>query len=441
MDKSLEISEEVPDSSSRDVCVVGLGYVGLPIATAFDRVGHDVIGYDIDPTKIDQLTAGQDPTGDVGDERIEASSIEFTTDETAIQDATDIIVTVPTPVDDLKNPNLTFVERAGETIGQHITPGTTVVLESTVYPGATHEILGPAIERTSGLDAGEEFYLAYSPERLVPGDEENGFSDVVKIVSAQTDEVLDDLAELYESVVDAGVHRAPSIEVAEAAKCVENIQRDLNIALVNELAITCNNLGIDTHAVLDAASTKWNFHDYRPGLVGGHCIPVDPFYIIYESERNGFSPKLVQRARETNDQMPTHVAKETLKALNECGKVLGEATVLVLGLAYKPNVGDIRTSAVGATIEELQEYGVSVLGYDPHADVAAAGEEFGIPVHEELAFDGVDCVLLATPHDEFSRIDFTAAAIEMAADPLVVDVMGVLNEERYADSELTYRRV
>ena len=441
MDNSLGIHEEVLGHSSREICVVGLGYVGLPIATEFDREGHDVVGYDIDPAKIDQLTEGIDPTGDVGDDRIEASSIAFTTDETAIGDAEYVIVTVPTPVDELKNPNLTFVERAGETIGDNITTGTTVVLESTVYPGATREILGPAIERTSELTAGEGFQLAYSPERLVPGDEENGFRDVVKIVSAQSDDVLAELAALYESVVDAGVHRAPSIEVAEAAKCVENIQRDLNIALVNELAITCNTLGIDAHAVLEAAGTKWNFHEYRPGLVGGHCIPVDPFYIIYESERNGFSPKLVQQARETNERMPIHVAKETLKALNDCGNVLNESTVLVLGLAYKPNVGDVRTSAVDGTIEELEAYGVDVVGYDPHANVEAAREEFGIPVREELRFDGVDCVLLATPHDEFYRIDFSAAAAEMASNPLLVDVMGELDGKQYAESALTYRRI
>lgn len=441
MDKSQGMHEEVLDHSSREICVVGLGYIGLPIATEFDRAGYDVIGYDTDPAKTDQLTDGLDPTGDVGDDQIEASTIEFTTDETAIQNAEYVIVTVPTPVDDLKNPNLTFVESAGETIGDNITPGTTVVLESTVYPGATREILGPAIERSSELDAGEDFYVAYSPERLVPGDEENGFRDVIKIVSAQNDAVLAEVADLYESVVDAGVHRAPSIEVAEAAKCVENIQRDLNIALVNELAIACNNLGIDTHAVLEAAGTKWNFHEYSPGLVGGHCIPVDPFYIIYESERNGYSPTLVQQARETNEQMPTYVARETLKALSDCGNVLSEATVLVLGLAYKPNVGDIRTSAVDGTIEELQAYGVEVVGYDPHADAEAAREEFGILLRDELRFDSVDCVLLATPHDEFHRIDFVAAAREMASNPLLVDVMGELDAEQYANSELTYRRI
>lgn len=441
MNTSIRTHDSVRDHPANDICVVGLGYVGLPIATAFDQAGYDVIGFDIDPEKIERLTAGEDPTGDVGAKRIERAEITFTTDETALRQVAYVIVTVPTPVDELKNPNLTFVEDAGELIGRNITPGTTVVLESTVYPGATREILGPAVERTSGLSAGEEFSLGYSPERLNPGDETNGFRDIVKIVSARTDAVLADLAELYESVVDAGVHRAPSIEVAEAAKCIENIQRDLNIALVNELAITCNNLGIDTHAVLEAAGTKWNFHEYAPGLVGGHCIPVDPFYIIYESKRNGFSPELIQQARKINDHMPIHVAKETLKALNDCGKVLSEATVLVLGLAYKPNVGDVRTSAVERTIRKLEEYGVEVIGYDPLAEIDAARAEFGIPIQAELQFDEADCVLLATPHDEFRNIEFITVTTEMASNPLLVDVMGVLDSEQYTDSTLAYRRI
>jgi len=229
--------------------------------------------------------------------------------------------------------------------------------------------------------------------------------------------------------------------VAEAAKCIENIQRDLNIALVNELAITCNNLGLDTHAVLDAASTKWNFHEYQPGLVGGHCIPVDPFYIIYESERNGFSPKLIQQSREINEYMPKHVAEETLKGLNDCGKVLQDSTVLILGLAYKPNVGDIRTSAIGETITKLETYGVDVVGYDPHADTATAAAEFGIEIHEELAFDGVDGIIFATPHDEFLEIDFESVVPAMAPEPLLVDVAAVFDPERYRESPISYWRI
>ena len=441
VDYITERSKERVRQPSSDICIVGLGYVGLPIAVEFDRVGYDVVGFDIDTKKIDQLRSGIDPTGDVGDSQVKNSEVQFTGDEIAIDRSKYVIVTVPTPIDDLKNPNLTYVESAGETIGRNITPGTTVVLESTVYPGATREILAPAIERTSGLIAGDDFYLGYSPERLVPGDENNGLRNVVKIVSGQNDEVLEDLANLYETVVDAGVHKAPDIEVAEAAKCIENIQRDLNIALVNELAITCNNLDLDTHAVLEAAGTKWNFHDYRPGLVGGHCIPVDPFYIIYESKRNGFSPKLIQQGREINEYMPKHVGKETIKALNECGNVLRDSVVLVLGLAYKPNVGDIRTSAVDGTIQTLQEYSVDVIGYDPHVDDDLATKMFKIDVRRELMFDGVDAIVFATPHDEFRKIDFTMAAAEMTNNPLLIDVMGVLNPERYEHSTLEYRRI
>jgi len=439
--KPKEDEQTAEESDGRRICVVGLGYVGLPIAVEFDQAGHSVAGFDIDPDKIEQLTTGHDPTGDVGDAGISSCDVEFTTDAAVMGDADIVIVAVPTPVDDLKNPNLEFVESAGELIGEHITAETTIVLESTVYPGATREILGPAIAESSGFSVGEEFTLGYSPERLVPGDDEHSFSNVIKIVSGQDDQTLQEVAGLYESVVDAGVHRAPEIEVAEAAKCIENIQRDLNIALVNELAITCGNLGLDTHEVLEAASTKWNFHDYRPGLVGGHCIPVDPFYIIYESERNGFTPKLIEQSREINEYMPEHVAEETLKGLNECGKVLRESTVLVLGLAYKPNVGDIRTSAVDGTIEKLETYGVEVVGYDPHADDSAAADEFDIEMLDELEFADIDGVLLATPHDEFLEIDYRAATVAMSEDPLMVDVMGVFHPDQYADSALTYWRI
>lgn len=426
---------------ARQICVLGLGYVGLPLAIHFDRVGHSVVGYDIDQQKIKSFREGIDPTGELGDEAITGNGITFTADETPIEKAEYIIVTVPTPVDDLKNPNLKYVESAGETIGRNIQEGATVVLESTVYPGATREILAPAIEQASGLTVGEDFFIGYSPERMVPGDDEHGLRDVVKIVSGQNDEVLDDLAALYETIVDAGVHRAPEIEVAEAAKCIENIQRDLNIALVNELAIACNNLGLDTHAVLEAAGTKWNFHDYRPGLVGGHCIPVDPFFMIYESERNGYSPQLMEQAREVNEYMPKHVAEMTLKGLNDCGKVLRDSTVLVLGLAYKPGVGDIRTSPVEDTIEKLESYSIDVIGHDPYANTQVVEDRFGVEVQDTLSFDGIDAVLLATPHEEYLTFEFTDLVYDMAENPLVIDVMGELNGRLADHDHVEYRRV
>ena len=403
--------------------------MGLPLAVRFDEVGHDVIGYDVDDRTVETLASGTDTTGDVGDERVAASDVEFTTDERAIERADYVLVAVPTPIDDRQDPDLEYVEAAGRTIGRHIAEGTTVVLESTVFPGATREILAPAIEETSGLEAEEEFLLGYSPERLVPGDDEHSVETVVKIVGGQDEEVLEDLAALYETVVDAGVHRAPEIEVAEAAKCVENIQRDLNIALVNELSITCNALELDTEAVLAAAGTKWNFHDYRPGLVGGHCIPVDPFFLIYQSEQNGFDPELVQTARDVNEYMPTHVGTETVKALNEAGKVPSESRVLVLGLTYKANVADVRTSSIGGTIEKLHEFGVEVVGFDPHAPTDRAEAALGIEVQDELSFAGFDAVVIGAAHDEFRSLDFHQVKSDLNTRPIVIDT-----ENAFADT-------
>lgn len=426
----------------RSICVVGLGYVGLPLAVAFDEAGHDVVGFDIDRGKIADLNDGKDPTDDIGADRIVESSVEYTHDETAIERAEFVIIALPTPIDDLKNPNLEYVESGGEMVGQHLQEGATVVLESTVYPGATREILLPAVERTSGLTAGTGFSVGYSPERLVPGDDEHSLANVVKIVSGRTDAVAEELEALYGTVVDAGIHRAPSMEAAEAAKCIENIQRDLNIALVNELAIACNALGLDTHHVLEAARTKWNFHDYRPGLVGGHCIPVDPFFMIYESKRNGFAPQLIEKAREINDYMPQHVGTETLRLLTNNEKAPSESTVLMLGLTYKPNVEDIRTSAVDDVIEKLAGFNIDVVGYDPRADPEACRAEFNVPVQEDLSFDGVDSVVLSAPHDELVAIDYVDASGRMAPNPGLVDVHGELDSERLRASEqLSYRRM
>jgi len=426
----------------RTVCVVGLGYVGLPLAVEFDREGFDVIGYDISEKKIAEFEKGVDPTPELSDEAISESNIQFTANPSPIEGADYILVGVPTPVDDMENPNLEYVSAAGETVGRYLSEGATVVLESTVYPGATREVLVPAIEETSGLEAGEDFAYGYSPERMVPGDDEHGLRDVVKIVSGNGETTLDEIATLYETIVEAGVHRAPEIEVAEAAKVVENVQRDVNIALVNELAVSCDALGIDTHDVLEAAGTKWNFHDeYRPGLVGGHCIPVDPFYIIYGSEQQGYSPKLMQQGREINDYMPTHVAELALRGLNACGKVLQESTVLVLGLAYKPGVRDIRTSAVDGVIERLQDYSVDVEGYDPYADIDEMTEAFDAEIQDELQFRNVDAVVLATPHDPFVELDYTQVYDVMAENPLVVDVMGALNRDELKGIGFDYRRV
>ena len=426
----------------KTVCVVGMGYVGLPLAVEFDREGLDVVGYDVSEDKIEKFRNGTDPTQELSDEKIEESNIQFTADASPIERANYVLVGVPTPVDEQQNPDLEYVGSAGRTIGRHLTPETTVVLESTVYPGATREVLVPAIEETSGLVAGEDFAYGYSPERMVPGDDEHGLREVVKIVSGHDDEALEEIARLYETIVEAGVHRAPEVEIAETAKVIENVQRDLNIALMNELAVACDALGIDTHDVLEAAGTKWNFHDeYSPGLVGGHCIPVDPFYIIHESERNGYSPKLMQQAREINDHMPRHVAELTLRGLNECGKVLQDSTVLVLGLAYKPGVGDIRTSAVDGVIERLQDYSVNIQGHDPLADDDALARKFDAEIKSDLKFRDVDAVVLATPHEPFLQLDYEAVYEMMCEPPLVVDIMGALDHDEMDSIGFDYRRV
>lgn len=423
------------------VCVLGLGYVGLPLGLAFDEEGFDVVGYDVDEEKVDALDSGTDTTGDYGDEAIAESGIEFTADPVQIERADFVIITVPTPVDDMKNPDLRFVKSAGRTVGEHMSEGTTVVLESTVYPGVTREVLAPVIEEASGLTLGEGFNVGYSPERLSPGDEGRGLRDVRKIVSGDTDETLDALATLYKHIVDAGVYRAPTLETAEAAKVIENVQRDVNIALVNELAIVCDHMGLDTDAVLDAAGTKWNFHDYSPGLVGGHCIPVDPLYLAHGSERAGFTPSLILQGREVNEYMPKHTAELAIKALNEGGKVLRDCELLVLGLSYKPNVGDIRTSEVRSVVTALQEYDIDVVGHDPHASPDEVQESFGIETQSELDFEGFDGVVLATPHDEYDDLDIEAMADALADNPVLIDVMGSRSAADAREAGFRYRKL
>ncbi|WP_336342976.1 nucleotide sugar dehydrogenase [Halalkalicoccus ordinarius] len=423
------------------VCIVGLGYVGLPLASAFDEEGLDVIGFDVDEAKVARLSEGRDPTNEIGDEAVARSGIEFTTDPTPIERAEYVIITVPTPVDSMKNPNLDFVESAGRTVGEHLSSSTTVVLESTVYPGVTRDVLAPAIEAVSGFTLGEEFNVGYSPERLAPGTDKS-LREVVKIVSGDTDETLADLATLYERVVDAGVYRAPTIEAAEAAKVLENVQRDVNIAVVNELALICDHMGLDTQEVIDAAASKWNFHAYEPGLVGGHCIPVDPLFLVHGSERAGYSPKLILQAREVNEYMPKHTAELTLKALNQSGKVLQDSELVVLGLAYKPNVGDLRTSEIGGVITTLEEYGIECAGYDPLAPDEAIRESFGIEPLAEPDFEGKDGIILATPHDELVEgLDLAAAREELADDPVLIDVKGVLDEDEATKAGYAYRKL
>jgi len=428
----------VQDAEQTAICVVGLGYVGLPLALAFAEEGVDVTGFDVAEAKVDALAAGRDPTGHVSDDGVSRTDAEFTADPARIRGADYVIIAVPTPVEG-KVPDLSYVEAAGRTVGENLSPGTTVVLESTVYPGATEEVLVPALEAASGLDWGDGFHVGYAPERAAPGETGRGVRDVTRVVSGDTDAVRDELAALYGRVVDAGTYPAPSIATAEAAKVIENVQRDVNIALVNELAVVCDHLDLRTEDVLDAAGSKWNFHDeYRPGLVGGHCIPVDPLYLVHRSEGAGFSPKLVLQAREVNEYMPKHTAEVTLRGLNDAGKVLRDSEVLVLGLAYKANVGDVRTSEVHGVVRGLREYDVDVTGYDPHVPREMAREAFDLTVADELDLSGFDAVVLATGHDEFSDISPTDLVNTLADDPVVVDVPGLFDGDEMTDAGVRY---
>lgn len=421
------------------VCLVGLGYVGLPLAVAFDQKGFDVIGFDVDPTQVETLQANEDPTETVGNDAVAESDVEFTVEPDEIERADQVIVAVPTPITEDRDPDLTYIRSAGRTVGRHISPDTTVVLESTVYPGLTREELVPVLEEASGMTAGEEFSVGYSPERATTGDTEHGLSDVVKVISAFDEDVLDELEALYGSIVDAGVYRAPSVEAAEAAKVVENIQRDVNIALMNELAMAFDHLDVDTQDVLETASTKWNFHDYSPGLVGGHCIPVDPHYLIDRVEREGFTPNLLRTSREVNRTVDDHILTMTSEALDEVGKDLEDARVLALGLTYKPNVADIRSTPIAEVIAGLKERGATVVGHDPHAPDDQITEEFDIDTIDHPTFKGFDAAVVLTPHSAYETIDPGDAAYRMRGDPVLVDVQGVFDRSEVTDLPLTYR--
>ena len=437
-DTAEKVREIIPQETT--VCVVGLGYVGLPLAVRFDETGYDVIGYDIDSDTVAQLSDGTDTTGDLSDETVQNSDVAFTTDPAVVADADFVLLTVPTPLDENNRPTVKYVESAAESVGTHMSPGTTVILESTVYPGATAEVLAPALEAASGLECGQDFFLGYSPERANPGDEDHGLRNVVKIVSGQNGRVREEVARLYDHVIDIGVHRTPTMEAAEAAKVIENVQRDVNIALVNELAMVFDDLDIDVQSVLTAAGTKWNFQEYGPGLVGGHCIPIDPHFLLHSAQAEGSVADLVRTSREVNERMPGHVADQMVKALSEAGRVLSDSRVLVAGLTYKPDVPDTRNSKINGVIEGLEEYGVELVGYDPQVPNGTITDQFGIPVLDTFSLDGFDGLLLATPHEELRALDPEIVASQLADPPAVVDIYGEL-EESQLPAEVAYRRL
>lgn len=424
--------------------LVGLGYVGMPIAVSFAKK-VPVIGFDINQEKINTYLRGIDPTGEVGDEAIAQTSVQFTADETRLRNAKFHIVAVPTPVRADHTPNLTPLEGASRILGRNLVQGSIVVYESTVYPGVTEEVCVPILEKESGLVCGKDFFVGYSPERINPGDKLHRLENIVKIVSGMDAQTLDTIAKVYELVVEAGVHRAESIMVAEAAKVIENSQRDINIAFMNELSIIFNKLGIDTQSVLRAAGTKWNFLPFTPGLVGGHCIGVDPYYLTYKAEQLGYHSQVILSGRHINDGMGKYVAENVIKKLISTDVSVMNAKVAILGFTFKENCPDTRNTRVIDIVRELNEYGVHPVVADPVADAKEALEEYGLSLAPLEAVRGMDAVILAVAHEQFRAFDSERIQqffrTEVNGGLVLADIKGILDREAYESLNYHYWRL
>ncbi len=406
------------------IAIVGLGYVGLPLAVEFGKK-YSIIGFDINRKRILDLQERKDSTGEVEPEEFEqATGLSFTDQTEKIKDCNIYIVTVPTPIDQYKKPDLTPLRKASETVGKVLKQGDIVIYESTVYPGCTEDDCVPILEQQSGLVYNQDFYCGYSPERINPGDKEHRVYSIKKVTSGSTPEIADKVDQLYKSIITAGTHQASSIKVAEAAKVIENAQRDINIAFVNELALIFDRMQIDTQEVLEAAGTKWNFLPFRPGLVGGHCIGVDPYYLTHKAESIGYHPQVILAGRRINDNMGSFVANKVVKLLSQKGHAIKNAKVLMLGITFKENCPDIRNSRVIDIIRELQDFGVDVEVYDPLADPAEVYEEYGIALLHELNND-YDGIILAVSHQNFLQLDLGAIKKE---NGVIYDVKGILSK-------------
>ncbi|MDP2383486.1 MAG: nucleotide sugar dehydrogenase [Nitrospirota bacterium] len=427
--------------TARKIAVVGLGYVGLPIAVAFGNRQH-VIGFDINKAKIAELQKGLDRTGEVSAAELKATDVHYTFEPSDLKAADFIIVAVPTPINEALQPDLTALRKSSELIGANLSPGSIVVYESTVYPGATEEVCLPILEKISGMKAGVDFKIGYSPERINPGDKEHTLERIIKVVSAQDDASLEIVANTYELVVKAGIHRASSIKVAEAAKVIENTQRDLNIALMNELALIFHRLGIDTKSVLDAAGTKWNFLRFTPGLVGGHCIGVDPYYLTSKAESVGYHPQVILAGRRINNGMGKFIAEQTMKLLSQLPRPVNDLKVAVLGLTFKENVPDLRNSKVPDIIQELREYGVQVLVHDPIAEPEEAVAEYGIHLQQWDDLKNVDGVIVAVAHRAYAEMNLEELLkpLRDQRDGVVIDVKSLLDQAKISPS-LKYWRL
>ncbi len=436
------------DNLYHDLCekkeklsLIGLGYVGMPIAVAFAKK-INVIGFDVNKAKIALYKNGVDPTHEVGDKAIQSTTVDFTADETKLREAKFHIVAVPTPVNEDHTPDLTPVESASETLGRNLTRGSVVVFESTVYPGVTEDVCVPILERASGLKCGTDFKIGYSPERINPGDKTHRLETITKIVSGMDEETLETVAKVYEIVVDAGVHKAESIKVAEAAKVIENSQRDINIAFMNELSIIFNKMGIDTLSVLKAAGTKWNFLNFRPGLVGGHCIGVDPYYLTYKAEMMGYHSQIILAGRRINDNMGKYVAESAVKNLIAADKPVKNAKVAILGFTFKENCPDTRNTKVIDIVHELQEYGIEPVIADPQADADEARRLYGIDFVCLDTIREMDAVILAVAHTEFKALSMADIdSLYGEGKKVLLDLKGLFEREEYEKAGYLYWRL
>jgi UDP-N-acetyl-D-galactosamine dehydrogenase len=426
------------------VAVIGLGYVGLPLAVEFGKK-YKTIGFDLSEAKINSYQMHRDPTGEVSTEDLQAAmrpdGLEFTTSPNRLASADFLIVAVPTPVDEAHIPDFTPLIGASTTVGRHMKAGATVIYESTVYPGATEEVCIPILERESGLQWKQGFHVGYSPERVNPGDKERTITKIVKVVSGDDEVTSNTVGDLYESVITAGVHRASSIKVAEAAKVIENTQRDLNIALMNELAIIFDKIGIDTLEVLQAAGTKWNFLPFRPGLVGGHCIGVDPYYLTHKAEMLGYHPQVIVAGRRINDGMAAYIAQQTVKQMINAGNCIKGAKVTVLGLTFKENCPDLRNSKVADVVKELEDYGIEVYVHDPLASAEDARKEYGITLRVWELLPAVDAIVLAVAHADYLAMPFDSLIRFLGEKGVVIDVKSCLDPVELKKRCVTYWRL
>jgi UDP-N-acetyl-D-galactosamine dehydrogenase len=415
------------------IAVVGLGYVGLPVALAFARKYIDTVGFDISQRRIDELRRGHDQTGEVPSEDLKETTIGFSTRVDDMAGSTFIVVTVPTPIDENRQPDLRPLIGACETVGQILSKGAIVVFESTVYPGVTEEICGPILARVSGLQQGVDFKLGYSPERINPGDREHTLERIVKVVAGEDAETLERVAAAYQSIVDAGIHRAPSIKVAEAAKVIENTQRDLNIALMNELALIFDHLGIRTKDVLEAACTKWNFLRFTPGLVGGHCIGVDPYYLTAKAESVGYHPQVILAGRRINDGMGAFIAQRLVKLLIKSDLPVRNARVGIFGLTFKENVPDLRNSRVPDIVAELGQFGIEPIVHDPLADPAEARDEYGVELLPIDRFQEMQALILAVPHRHYLQEKTDGLLSRVVPRGILIDVKSAIDPNTVPD--------